>query len=256
MNCHEVESVFSDLARNQMMDASLREKALSHAESCAGCAGRLADERALTEALRLIAAAGKVDNAPARVEASLVAAFREHHGALPSRSFGRTGTGTRRWLYVAAGVAAAAAIVMLLSLTVSRTRDSQPSTPEKAKNESGNPTAPGKAQPAPEPARSPVSPEPRRYRRGPTVAQDKQQPNRRDRDDRPKSDEIATDFIPLVNGESLAQLDSGQIVRVELPRSALMSFGLPMDMDRANEPIKADVVVGNDGLARAIRFVR
>ena len=33
-------------------------------------------------------------------------------------------------------------------------------------------------------------------------------------------------------------------------------FGLPMNMDRANERIKADVVVGNDGLARAIRFVR
>jgi hypothetical protein len=29
-----------------------------------------------------------------------------------------------------------------------------------------------------------------------------------------------------------------------------------MNMDRADERIKADVVVGNDGLARAIRFVR
>ena len=68
--------------------------------------------------------------------------------------------------------------------------------------------------------------------------------------------EIATDFIPLMNRESLAQLDSGQIMRVELPRSALMSYGLPMNMERADERIKADVLVGNDGLARAIRFVR
>jgi hypothetical protein len=68
--------------------------------------------------------------------------------------------------------------------------------------------------------------------------------------------EIATDFFPLVNRESLTQLDGGQVVRVELPRSALMSFGLPMNMERANERVKADVVVGNDGLARAIRFVR
>ena len=45
-------------------------------------------------------------------------------------------------------------------------------------------------------------------------------------------------------------------MRVELPRSALMSFGLPMNMERAGERIKADVVVGEDGLARAIRFVR
>jgi hypothetical protein len=68
--------------------------------------------------------------------------------------------------------------------------------------------------------------------------------------------EIATDFFPLVNRESLAEMDSGQVMRVELPRTALMSFGLPMNMDRAGERIKADVVVGNDGLARAIRFVR
>jgi hypothetical protein len=68
--------------------------------------------------------------------------------------------------------------------------------------------------------------------------------------------EIATDFIPLMNREVLAQMEGGQLMRVELPRSALMSFGLPMDMERATERIKADLVVGNDGLARAIRFVR
>jgi hypothetical protein len=59
-----------------------------------------------------------------------------------------------------------------------------------------------------------------------------------------------------MNREALAQMDGGQVMRVELPRSALMSFGLPMDMERATERIKADVLVGNDGLARAIRFVR
>jgi hypothetical protein len=46
------------------------------------------------------------------------------------------------------------------------------------------------------------------------------------------------------------------MVRVELPRSALVSFGLPMNVERADERIKADVLVGDDGVARAIRFVR
>jgi hypothetical protein len=50
-------------------------------------------------------------------------------------------------------------------------------------------------------------------------------------------------------------LEEGLVVRVELPRSALVSFGLPMNMERADERIKADVLLGNDGLARAIRFV-
>jgi hypothetical protein len=32
-------------------------------------------------------------------------------------------------------------------------------------------------------------------------------------------------------------------------------MGLPMNVDRNKEMVKADVVVGDDGLARAIRFV-
>jgi hypothetical protein len=45
-------------------------------------------------------------------------------------------------------------------------------------------------------------------------------------------------------------------MRVELPRSALAGFGLPVNMDRVNERVKADVLVGPDGQAQAIRFVQ
>ena len=51
-------------------------------------------------------------------------------------------------------------------------------------------------------------------------------------------------------------LDSGRVVRVQLPRSALARFGLPVNAERAGEPVKADVLLGEDGTARAIRFVR
>jgi hypothetical protein len=50
--------------------------------------------------------------------------------------------------------------------------------------------------------------------------------------------------------------DGGQLVRVELPRSALAKFGIPVNMDRYNEKVKADVLFGADGLAQAIRFVQ
>lgn len=69
-------------------------------------------------------------------------------------------------------------------------------------------------------------------------------------------EEIATDFIPLTHDNSLTSEDSGQVMRVELPRSALVSFGLPMNVERAGGRVKADVLVGEDGVARAIRFVR
>jgi hypothetical protein len=70
------------------------------------------------------------------------------------------------------------------------------------------------------------------------------------------SDEITTEFLPISYGSNLSQLDDGQVVRVELPRSALQSFGLPVNAERAGERVKADVLLGHDGVARAIRFVR
>jgi hypothetical protein len=68
--------------------------------------------------------------------------------------------------------------------------------------------------------------------------------------------EIATDFIPLGYMNVASLQEGGQIVRVELPRSALVNFGLPVNMDRYNEKVKADVLLGVDGLAHAIRFVQ
>lgn len=261
MNCHGFEAAAGDLARGLLMDAAQRENALAHAASCAGCASRLADERALTGGLRFV---GKMANeeAPARVEAALLAAFRQQRAALPAVAPART---TRqRWLYAAAGVAAAALIVTLLAFVAFRTRDSQQPGPQKAINP--GPVAPDEPRPASPQLQPPASPE----QKSVAVQATKQRRKPADRNgllgrSKPPVDdlnnpaanaEIATDFIPLMNRETLAQMDGGQVMRVELPRSALMSFGLPMDMERADERIKADVLVGNDGLARAIRFVR
>jgi hypothetical protein len=68
--------------------------------------------------------------------------------------------------------------------------------------------------------------------------------------------EIATDFMPLGSLNPATLQDGGQIIRVEVPRSTLVNFGLPVNMDRYNEKVKADVLLGVDGMARAIRFVQ
>jgi hypothetical protein len=68
--------------------------------------------------------------------------------------------------------------------------------------------------------------------------------------------EVVTEFFPLLEGDDLSSLESGQIVRVELQGSELLAVGLPVDAAMTGEPVKADVVLGHDGLARAIRFVR
>ena len=266
MNCNEMEGIVNDLARGQIMEASLREKAMAHSQSCGCCAMRLDDERAITAGLRGLAAATAAEEASPLVESALLNAFREQHSAgRPAPLFGAGRYSARRWAYVAVGAAAAAVIVMMLWLSGSRSQISQPPVPERA--------GPGTAlPPTNEDRHAPNGPSISRGTGGGEIAignkhNDRKFTPRRIRNDRqtnravkatnePITAEIATDFIPLMNRESLAQLDSGQVMRVELPRSALMSFGLPMNMERANERIKADVIVGNDGLARAIRFVR
>jgi hypothetical protein len=261
MNCNDFEATAGDLSRCHLMDASQRECALAHAASCAGCASRLADERALTGGLRFVAKATD-EQAPVRVEAALLAAFRQQRAALPAVAPMRTAR--PRWLYAAAGIAAIALIVVLLALVASRTRDSQQPGPLKAANPGPAVTdEPRSVAPQPQPLPSlekrVVTVQSTDQRRRPADRirnAGRSRPSVDDFNKPASSTEIATDFIPLMNRESLAQMDGGQVMRVELPRSALMSFGLPMDMERATERIKADVVVGNDGLARAIRFVR
>jgi hypothetical protein len=68
--------------------------------------------------------------------------------------------------------------------------------------------------------------------------------------------EVATDFMPLEDTVTLPPLESGNILRVQVPRSTMMRFGFPVHPERMMEPVKADVVFGQDGIARAVRFVR
>jgi len=69
---------------------------------------------------------------------------------------------------------------------------------------------------------------------------------------RPAPGEIATEFFPLMY--SNVPVANGEAVRLELPQTALASFGI--EADDASGTVLADVLVGQDGLARAVRFVR
>lgn len=67
--------------------------------------------------------------------------------------------------------------------------------------------------------------------------------------------ELVTEFFPLTYSNVPAR--GGYVVRMQVPRSALASFGVaPITGDPASPNILADVVIGDDGLARAVRFVR
>jgi hypothetical protein len=67
---------------------------------------------------------------------------------------------------------------------------------------------------------------------------------------------MTTRFYPLRWADAAGEEVQGPVVRVAMPRAVLASFGLPMDQERAREPVQADVVLDDTGMARAIRFVR
>ena len=68
--------------------------------------------------------------------------------------------------------------------------------------------------------------------------------------------EVTTEFFPLFYA-SVPTVES-HVVRMELPQAALARFGLMSadNIDRATGTVLADVLIGDDGLARAVRFVR
>lgn len=72
----------------------------------------------------------------------------------------------------------------------------------------------------------------------------------------PPADEVAINFYPLPDADELPPIESATIVRVQLPMSSLRLMGLPVSEDRAAEFIQADMLLGQDGLARGVRFVQ
>lgn len=65
--------------------------------------------------------------------------------------------------------------------------------------------------------------------------------------------ETKTDFIALSYSSAT---DSGQIVRVKVPSSMMVSLGVTTESEQQSNLVNAEVVIGDDGMARAIRFIK
>lgn len=64
-------------------------------------------------------------------------------------------------------------------------------------------------------------------------------------------------FYPLTFAENLEEAkENGKVVRVELSRSSLLALGLNPPMDDEVLKVKTDLLIGSDGVARGIRFVK
>ena len=262
MNCQKFESIVSELARSQIMEVDDRGEAVAHSGECASCRLRLRNEEMLTRGLRALALETESAHAPNRIEQQLLVTFRERK-VLQFASLAKS----RRayWL-----TAAAAVLLIVASVAAVRWRVEKPARPTTGQ------TAIDNRKNVPEKLIVDNSPKPgtKNQKASATTQKTKLAARNLMAKLRPldaskkaialaansianeRAKEIATEFMPLGYLNAANFQDGGQIVRVELPRSAMASFGLPVNMERYNERVKADVLLGVDGVAHAIRFVQ
>jgi len=62
-------------------------------------------------------------------------------------------------------------------------------------------------------------------------------------------------FYPLPEAEALPAVENAMVVRVQLPVSSLRLMGFPMDEDGSDGAVQAELLLGQDGLARGVRLV-
>ncbi len=178
------------------------------------------DDRILP-ALKALAEQDSTKEAPAEVEVRLRAAFRRKR--------------RRPALWWAAAAAAAAAVVAaaVVAMIAAYSVRPKPVEPAQVVIEQPKPVhdVPVVVSREPEPVKQAAR---TRRRAGPR--------------------EIVTDFFPLM--EAPPPLDRAALVRINLPASAMRTVGLPVREDRLSERVQADVLVSEEGLATAIRFVK
>jgi hypothetical protein len=172
------------------------------------------------------------------MEQRLLAAFAEHHGRNQSSA-----GGTRmRWMAAAATLLLGAGVLLGWRLLQhpQRVPHSAQSVAPSAVSRPAMPSVRPSTVASGSPAVRPSAARPTRLRPRPA----------------PKVPEIpSVEFVALPGAASLPRFESGSIVRVDLPLSSLAAYGVDISTSGGKGPVKADVLVGQDGEARAIRLV-
>jgi hypothetical protein len=264
MNCPDFEPIIIEIARERLMDAAARDRGLEHVRICDSCATLLGEERDLSRNLRALSAEGAADEIPERIETALLAAFRQRAAAPAPAPIVAT-RNYRRILAVAALALLSFGFALAAWMATSANRES----PARRQTDGGFASTPA-APPTLEKLNRPSPPSPTAMNRRPDrPISNSPSGKRRKRSAETRAgrrptgaiageiapDETVTQFFPVMQGGELIPLEGGRIVRVRMPRSNLIPFGIPFNQERANETIKADVLLSNDGLARAIRLV-
>lgn len=247
MKCSEFEIGIDDLLRAERDGSAPDSEAIAHASECEACAALLASERQLSADLRELAAAQSNAGASEFASQKLLAAFRAQ--AQEQRPVRPVWSLNWRW-------GAAAATLALFALALYAALHQAPRPVEQATH-----------RPAPQPVAVATVNQPTQT---PDTSRDAQKRTSsprlstvrnkasRPRDNHPLAEpvEVVTAFYPIPYAAPLQPYESRRIVRVSVPQPALAALGLPISQEPTLQPVDADVLVGEDNLARAVRFVR
>lgn len=155
---------------------------------------------------------------------------------------------SRRRIPVAPWIlASGAAAVLLLGIWIGRTRPTaqvQVLTPELAQHDVASPAPVGVAE---VPTMVAL---PRAVERLPSA-----RARRAVRPPQAMPDAVAPVFVMLPGSDLMPPAQDLQVLRVRIPRTRIQALGWPVNVDRLDERVLADVLVGNDGVARAVRLV-
>jgi hypothetical protein len=238
MTCQPHSETLLDIARGVPVPASDEREARAHAAGCEACGVEFDRQRELTAGLAWLREEAAAWSPPSEMAERLQTRFEaERPGAIISRS---------TWWYAAAAAVLVAGVWLGTRGTVSS--PVRPLAPGDAGDGVPAVTTARRPDPADAMTRQPeVSPE--AVRRPTPRARAGAAATRRGPAPRP------IEFLAIPTAIGLPPMESARIVRTELPVSALPTYGLAIVPDAARTAVQADLLIGQDGLARGIRLV-
>lgn len=246
MDCHEFNKLIIRLACDTLADAALRKGALAHAAACTRCGARLARQHNIADGLAALAVQESSIQAPAHLGVALQAAFAREMKLAPEAAGLRLADWLNwRWVTVAAvlilGVMATVALLRRSSDSSQfmQTTANVPRKEEAVEHKESVPLRTVQSQTIAQAALV-------RRRVTPRVPRNLKAARR-----------VSEEYGELLSLTPLARNETEefqQVVRMQIPRATLRLWGLPLNEESNSEQVSAEVLFGEDGLARAIRL--
>jgi hypothetical protein len=221
MKCEEFESIGLERSGVRMseLDAALRQSAAEHAARCPSCAALQESWQEARIALQALREATQDAEAPRRVEMRVLHEFGMRHRTRKARSAA---------IFAAWALATAAMLFAGVSWWNWRLTQTQGNV------SAGNVVKPSTSVPSVTPSVTPTD-----TSEEPTLIADNE----------------AGEFT-LLPGSLPQETDDSTIVRVGMERGALSALGLQVNEERVSDWIQVDLLVGQDGLPKAVRLLQ